>query len=79
MVANKVGKRQFYPCVEEVIPWNVFNLYPLKKIDVNLYTDGDMIPLDTTIAYKVSLLLLFHSDFWHTIHLVPHVYVIICL
>ena len=27
--------------------------------------DGDMTPLDTTIAYKVSLLLLFHSDFWH--------------
>ena len=24
-----------------------------------------MTPLDTTIAYKVSLLLLFHSDFWH--------------
>ena len=27
--------------------------------------DEDMTPLDTTIAYKVSLLLLFHSDFWH--------------
>ena len=24
-----------------------------------------MTPLDTTIAYKVSLLLLFHSDFWY--------------
>ena len=24
-----------------------------------------MTPLDTTIAYKVSLLLLFHRDFWH--------------
>ena len=42
MVANKVGKRQFYPYVEEVIPWNVFNLYPLKKIDVNLYTLGSL-------------------------------------
>ena len=65
MVANKVGKRQFYPYVEEVIPQRVFNLYPLKKIDVNLYTNGDMIPLDTTIAYKVSLLLLFQSNFGH--------------
>ena len=24
-----------------------------------------MTPSDTTITYKVSLLLLFHSDFWH--------------
>ena len=27
--------------------------------------DGDMTPSDTTTAYKVSLLILFHSDFWH--------------
>ena len=27
--------------------------------------DEDMTPSDTTIAYKVSLLLLFYSDFWH--------------
>ena len=27
--------------------------------------DEDMTPSDTTIAYKVTLLLLFHSDFWH--------------
>jgi len=27
--------------------------------------DEDMTPSDTTIAYKVSLVLLFHSDFWH--------------
>ena len=29
--------------------------------------DEDMTPSDTTIAYKVSLLLLFHSDFWHNL------------
>ena len=27
--------------------------------------DEDMTPSDTTIAYKVSLLLLFYSDFWY--------------
>ena len=27
--------------------------------------DEDMTPSDTIIAYKVTLLLLFHSDFWH--------------
>ena len=27
--------------------------------------DEDMTPSDTTIAYKVRLLLFFHSDFWH--------------
>ena len=27
--------------------------------------DENMTPSDTTIAYKVTLLLLFHSDFWH--------------
>ena len=27
--------------------------------------DEDMTPSDTTIAYKMRLLLFFHSDFWH--------------
>ena len=27
--------------------------------------DEDMTPSDTTIVYKVSLILFFHSDFWH--------------
>ena len=27
--------------------------------------DEDMTPSDTTIAYKVTLLLLFYSEFWH--------------
>ena len=40
--------------------------------------DEDMTPSDTTTAYKVSLLLLFIVIFG-TVHMVPHVHVIICL
>ena len=36
-VANRVGKRQFCPYVEEVLPYGVFNLYALMKIDINLH------------------------------------------
>ena len=45
------------------LPWWRSSLVePGIKVTVD---DEDMTPSDTTIAYKVSLLLLFHSDFWY--------------
>ena len=51
--------------------WLLVATYPPTKLKSRTVCcqegedDEDMTPSDTTIAYKVRLLLFFHSDFWH--------------